>query len=149
MAAATNRHSHFITALETKLDTITNLNIITKFDLDNWANYEMPYAYVELAPDILTYQYEDFVDFDGVQDFVFWVGIETSADGDLRDTTATLTLSIEKAFKRFSIANLDTSNFTLTINSVRITGIHPVQNYGDSKIIYITTGDIKYSIVWK
>lgn len=153
--AKLNRHEHFISAIETKLDTITNLTILNTFDLDKWASYEFPYCYTELGPDVLSYNYEDFNDIQGVQDFTVWIGVESdgdheyhNSDGDLRSVTAKLNYEIEKAFKRFGISNLTNSDFSLTVDKARITGIHPVSNFGSTKYIFIVTGEIIYSQTW-
>jgi hypothetical protein len=146
---STNRHDYFIEAIESTLVTVTGLTILNEFDLDKWSILEMPYCYVELSPEILNYPYENSYDFDGDQDIAVWIAIETNEDGDIRKTFSSLTNTIEKAFKKVSYSNLNTSFEKCSIDSCKITNVYPVNNFGANKFLYLLTFKIKYTHSWK
>ena len=145
----TNRHDQFISQLETQIATITEFNVLTQFDANKWDSYLFPYIYVDLGPDKIDYEFENGVDFSGVQSFILIMGLDTSTDGDIRSRFSTINLKVEKIFKNWKIDNLSTSDFNLNIFHTRVLEIEPIRNYGQTKEIYIIYGEIKYLQTWK
>ena len=147
--AYTNRHEHFIGSIDTELDKISGLEILKIFNLDSWMEYSFPFAHTELSPEIINYRHEDYgSEFEGNQEFVVWVGVDDDNGDDLRNAYGSLVLLIEKAFKKYNIPNLTTSDFKLYIKSTKIKGIYPVLSGGDTKYLFLVNGEIHYELTW-
>lgn len=143
-----NRHDHWITSIEANLAKVTGLNVLSNFDLDKWQDYKFPFAFAELIPEDLIYPYEDFLNFEGNQNFIIWVGVNTTLGGDLRKVTSALTAQIEKAFRNWKIDSLTTSDFVLHGQRARINRVVPVSNIGATKYLFIIEGEIVYNQDW-
>ncbi len=143
-----NRHDYFIGMIESKLSLVTNLNILNSFDVDKIKDYEFPFCYVEIANETLEYPLEDYKDSEGIIDFLIWIGVETTSDGDLRKVNSALTLEIEKVFKNCEFDSLTLSDYILSETNPRITNIMQVQNIEEIKVLYVISGKINYSFSW-
>lgn len=144
-----SRHSHIITHIEQRLQSITSISILNKFELQKAQAYQYPYCYVELQNEQITYPYEDYYYAKVDGQFSIWVGIETSADGDIRTVFSDLTEKIEYCLRGFEVPYEETSSYELESFSPRITGVYPVSNFNEHEFLYVVTGDYNYNINWK
>lgn len=144
-----NRHNYFIQELEALVEELSELNVLSRFELQKANEYQYPYCYVELQNEILDYPYEDFYNAKGEIDFVLWIGIETSSDGDLRTVYGDLTEKIESKFKGIEFDSLNATYYNIDSCHPRITGLYPVSNFTETRFLYVVTGKILYDISWK
>jgi hypothetical protein len=147
---ATNRQDYFIEAIETQLGYVDNLNVITKFNYQKWMDYKFPYAFVALSEDDFSHRYENYSQSctQGVQKFAIWLGIEDYSGGDIRKVFTNINFLVEKAFIDFEIPRLTTNDIQVDPESVLITGNLPVQNFEDTKFLFVVEGEIGYEHNW-
>jgi len=145
---ATNKHSYFIEQIETVLNTITGLNILTKFDMSKWTSYKFPYAYTLLQVDDLEYEWEEAYNYNGTIDFAILLGTSVSQNGDVRLEVSEQMLEVEKAFKGFTIPDLETDDYTIVIKASRITNMAVVPFLDERKTLYEIDGQIIYELIW-
>ena len=146
--SASNRHDHFISELETALDLIPNVTVLTSFNDQKWMDYKFPYVYVDFAPAQIEYKYENSSLWHCNQEFVIWCGISCATGADIRKQFSSLTFEIEKIFRDFEMADLTTDWNIITINNTILTELSPVFNNENTKYLYAMTGIVDFDLIW-
>jgi len=147
--AATNRHAHFVEKLETLLDTVSGLNILTVLNMNKWKDYQYPYAYVVLGPDETPPLYEDAGGTGGKIAFSIATGVSVASNEDIRAAGDTLIHLIEKAFRNYKMDELTVAgDFDLDNIVTRLTNLNPIPSDESTKQFFIIEGEITYDEEW-